>query len=283
MNVNEVGNSHVFRLPFGLTSNFDVILVRSDGVLRPATGHHVGNSRLQATLNLYKERYCQAFLFGNESECHHIAIEVMFVTCRQSTPNGRFLECCQGSLVELTNSVVVAFIRTCLQPTEELQEPEPKRVCRHITQDLLDSYDVICEESELELKPDCEHVGNNRLKVLVDIRMEKYMRSDVDNKLKIVEEVVEAIIDCSGHFLKLDQSSGKYTCISKEEATICVKNAFMKQNESMNGRSSFLQPLVPQMKRKVELQMIEHRRISVDAPFGSPVPTKLYSLPPKAA
>ena len=46
------------------------------------------------------------------------------------------------------------------------------------------------------------------MKVLLDIRMERYQKSDTDDKLQIVEDVASAIlVDASGHFLKFDPPS----------------------------------------------------------------------------
>jgi hypothetical protein len=88
-------------------------------------------------------------------------------------------------------------------------------------------FDVILNTEWLQLKHDCIHTGNNRLKVMLDMRMELYKKSNIPMKREIAAEVVASIMDeaCS-RFLEVDETSGMFKPISRELAVICMKNCF---------------------------------------------------------
>ena len=75
---------------------------------------------------------------------------------------------------------------------------------------------------------DRKHTGNNRLKIMLDLRKNKYETSNEEGRRRIVEEVVSSIVDdASSNFLRQvdKKSSGKYEVLSRDVATICVKFA----------------------------------------------------------
>ena len=231
--------------------NYDVLLMSSanDEQLRFAPGNHVGNQRFRVLLSISRQRYLQAGMFGHEYECISIAQEVFETVCNKCVPNGRFFEKGRDNRwQQLGRDSLSTIIMNALknEPTENPSfARSPKRVCHRssgfellykaasnklpVSDECVASpnpFDIVCEANGLSISQDRQYTGNNRLKILFDIRKKSYENSDQDGKHSIIEEIVNSIIDdASGHFLQVDKPSSMYTHISRELATACIKKA----------------------------------------------------------
>ena len=128
-------------------------------------------------------------------------------------------------------------------------------------------FEVICNSTWLSLKANDNHVGNNRLQVILDMRREKFDEASTqEERNMIVNEIVSAIIDDSAsQFLSLHASSGQYTPLSQECAAMCVKNTLDSKLAISYGQvtcSSEASELVSRYNRKRLLDGVE-RRINV--------------------
>ncbi|KAL7540838.1 hypothetical protein ACHAXR_011011 [Thalassiosira sp. AJA248-18] len=257
--------------------NYDVLLVPSTNKepLRLAPGNHVGNQRFQVLLSLYRQKYLQANMFGDEYECMCIAKEVLETVCDKCVPNGRFFEQDRNSRWQQfgrDSPSTIGMIRSALKNDPIVSaslERNPKRVCRRAegfellcraaskkfpTQDEFvespNPFDVVCEANGLGISRDRKHTGNNRLKIMINIR--KNEASDQEGTQRVAEEVVSSILDdASSHFLQVDKPSGKYKLVSREFATTCIKNALgpASGGEKKQFRESEVKKLVQRKTR----------------------------------
>ena len=236
-------------------NNYDVLLLSStfDEPVRFSPGNHIGNQRFKVTLSLFRERYIQADLFGDESECVIVALDVMDTVCMKCVPNGRFFE--QGRTnrwEQLDQGIAIAIIRDALknEPMEGTSFARaPKKVCRRpeaitsrgfdllfqaalnklpVPEEFVSSpkpFDIVCDSNGRDVSRSRQHIGNNRLKVMIDIRSKKYETSNSEGKKQIANEVVSSILDdAQGRFLKVDKISGMYKLMSSRElAAACIK------------------------------------------------------------
>lgn len=296
--------------------NYDVLLLPStDGEpLRFAPGNHVGNQRFQVTLCLFRLRYRQAELFGHAYECASIANELLDVVCKKCVPNGRFfLKGSNGRWCQLFGDALSNIILNGLknEPVEtDCSERSPKRVCRrsvgfepqHVESsntlpakdDVVASpnpFDVVCKadtNGKLSLAQDRQHTGNNRLKVVFDMRKRSYENSDREGKQRIAREVVSSIIDdASGHFLLSEKSSGTFKLVSRERAAACVKAALDAVADGERGRfrQAEVKKLVQRKHKKAIIGQLESRKRRSFLFFNVP-PTsfsRLHGIASKAA
>ncbi|KAL7542076.1 hypothetical protein ACHAXR_011489 [Thalassiosira sp. AJA248-18] len=263
-------------------NNYDVLLMPSCNhePLRFAPGNYVGNKRFQVLLSLFRQKYLQADLFGDEYQCASIAQDLLKTVCDKCVPNGRFFV--QGrnnrwQLLERDSPSTIGMIENALKndPVESpSSERSPKRVCRRsegfetlcktalsalaaLADEFVESpnpFDVVCEASGLGISPDPKYTGNNRLKVIFDIRKRSYENSDQEGKQRIAREVVSSILDdASHHFLQVDTLSGMYKLIaSRELATACIKNALdvSSEVETKQLRESEVKNLIQRKQKK---------------------------------
>jgi len=262
--------------------------------LRFAPGNHVGNQRFLVLLSLFRQRYLQADLFGHEYDCISIAQEVLETVCHKCVPNGRFFEKVYDNRWKQSRpAILIDVIMNALKndpiDTHSL-EKIPKRVCWRSkgfefpckrtppTSFESDEYvavpnpvDVVCEVnglSRLHMATGHQHTGNNRLKILFDIRKKRYEISDEEGRQRIAEELVSSIIDdASSHFLLFDKLSGVYKQVSRESAIDCVQIALdvAISGEERRFRQSEVEKLVQHKHKKAILDQLENRN---DKRFG---------------
>ncbi|KAL7529546.1 hypothetical protein ACHAWF_003020 [Thalassiosira exigua] len=291
MNKSSVANS-VAGAPVVRVNNYDVLLLRSENSqsLRFAPGIHVGNCRFTVLLSLFRQRYMQAYMLGEADECIEIAHEILETVCNKCIPNGRFFiqghnnkwrQCKQG------DPSVISLIQTALkkQPRQLPRinaERCPKRVCRGSAgfellykaaskqlaspEKLVPSpktFDVVCDADGVSLTKGDKHTGNNRLSVLLDIRMKQYQKTDKEEKNRIAAEVVSSIVDDAGaRFLQSDKQSGKYKLLPRESAVACVKRALdtASEVEKQKFRDAEVKKLRCRRHKKAILDRLENQR-----------------------
>ena len=166
-------------------------------------------------------------------------------------------------------------------------------------------FDVICRPDGRGMVRDRKHTGNNRLKIMLDLRKNKYETSNEEGRRRIVEEVVSSIVDdASSNFLRQvdKKSSGKYEVLSRDVATICVKFALdddatattttaaeatadnMGVDNKLQFRKSEVQKLVQRKHKKAILDRLENNRNRKAGGSNNclisdaPMPTTFHSL-----
>eukprot|EP00970_Alexandrium_tamarense_P008109 scaffold1548_cov237-Alexandrium_tamarense.AAC.10 len=292
-------------------SNYDVLF--SPG----PSEHHVGNERFKVMLSLYRYRYLQANAVGDDLECLSIAQEIMETITSKCYPRGSFYEIGDDGFyrkLELglsTVNLIRCALKKAFAPQAQChghhnydEERMPKGVCRRIagaegfellyeaanemSEDLVSSpnkFDVICEAtSHISVQQD-GHVGNNRLKIMFDIRMEAYKIADSGGKLKIAREVVSSILDdVSARFLRLDTQSGMYKPLTRESAILYVQNSFEHDytavGEKETIRAEAIKNLLARKHKRSVLHRIESRKVCLDLvkPSMSPPSVALTAL-----
>lgn len=298
--------------------NYDVLLAPNSTankhLLRFAQGNHIGNQRFAVLLSLFRQRYLQANLLGDEYECLNIAQEVMETVCDKCVPNGRFFE--QGrdnrwQRLDRNSPSTLAMICNALKndittSSVERQGETPKPVCRRADGfDLLckaaskklpapDEYvespkpfDVICESNgrQVSRSRDCKHTGNNRLKIMIELRKRSYESSELEGKIQLANEVVSSILDDTHcNFLQQDKLTSTYKLMSRELAVNCVKAAFdtATDTDKKQFRESEVKKLVQRKHKKAILDRLENekngkkRRITFSS--NNPMPTTFNSF-----
>ena len=250
-------------------TNYDVIFGNSGSNKVPNKKYTltddqvVGNRRFMVLLAIYRPRYLQAAEKGNEDECKRIALEIINTVCQQCSPQGRFFH--HDDVNDDTwhqiedESTLVTAVQCAIKDVPSLIAAPPaadvvverpsKRVrssldllCQAASKKLPSEpvyvstpkpFDVICSTNQVTLKANANHVGNNRLQVILDIRLKAYESSSQDKRSTIVNDVVTTIIDdSSSQFLAaVDNGDGgasenkKYLPLSRENAAICIKTA----------------------------------------------------------
>ena len=241
-------------------TSYDVLLAPSSSSPSSNSNHkeseytlinHVGSRRFLVFLGIYRQRYIDADERGDHAVCLRIVLDIIKTIRQQCQPNGRFLQ--QGSdrnewfeIGEVATLVCIVSDQltknVCslaggeraakrAKRTEMSCEGAAKKTFPHeLSQAQVDKakpFDVICNSTLLSLQANSNHVGNNRLQVLLDIRRKQFDEASThEERNSIVNEIVTAIIDDSGsQFLSLHASSGHYTPLSREAAAMCVKNA----------------------------------------------------------
>ena len=259
-------------------NNYDVILHHHTDTepLRVARGtRHVGNGRFRIMMeSLFRQRYLQAELFGDDEECISIAHEVIDTVCFQCSPNGRFFilqkDCKTLQQIPCNSPLIVGMIQNALQkyPVEERRADvlfsPPKRGGGRLTTaveyppsrgksglELLSraasSKELITQElvdtpSKFDvvctargISHDRQFTGNNRLKVMFTLRSD-YNSSSQEEKQLIVESMVSSVIDdAGGKFLQIDKESSKYKVLSRTCAATCIRKAL---DSSRKGSTS---------------------------------------------
>lgn len=255
-------------------SSYDVLLMQDDesSVLRFAPGNHVGNERFKILLNLYRPRYLSANQRSDNEACTRIARELMETVCTKCIPNGKFYESGnngQWKEISLLGPSIISLLQGALKNgPKEVEDkpalqitgrfPKPKRVCHRssiVSHDSSSSqndsasasiavpkrFDAICNASGHSLKLNCDHTGNNRLKVMIDLRMKSYIKANKVERESIVQQVVSSIMeDASSHFLRKEKDSSTgllFKSLSREMAAICIHAAFnnVSNNKKMSG------------------------------------------------
>ena len=296
-------------------SNYNVLLMPREAHepfrIRFAPGSHVGNQRFRILLSLFRQRYLQTDARGDEEQCKSIAREVIDTLYNQCVPNARFYEqlsddACQElqlgpTTVALIQNALKNEPRDCLHSTF--------RPCAQECQSIVSSGSISCYDSEeeainmpnrfdvifntdwLQLN-DCNHTGNNRIKVMLDMRMELYKKSNLPTKREIAAEVVASIMDeaCS-KFLEVDEMSGMFKPISRELAVICTKNCFdtiadgdeRHRINQLQVRQSEAKMLLARKRKKKVLNKCE-RRTGINrclSPRSYQPPTTLNKIQPE--
>jgi hypothetical protein len=262
------------------SSNFDVFLTPREADeprLCLVQGNQVGNMRFLVLLSLFRQKYLKAAERGDKEECESIAQELMDTVTRKCVPKGRFYEQLRDvewKALELSPTAAVAFIRGALQEglhsVEGYQKvacPRPASMGSGVSLDdedkavaMLNRFDVICDADSLQIKEDCCHTGNNRLKVMLTMRVECYKKSNLARKQEIVAEVVTSITDdaCS-KFLRADEPSGLFKSLSRVAAAVCVRNSLdaFAYGDERRIRNSEVKMLMARRKKKAVLGRIE--------------------------
>jgi len=250
-------------------NNYDVILHHHTDTepLQVARGtRHVGNGRFRIMMeSLFRQRYLQAELFGDDEECISIAQEVIDTVCFQCSPNGRFFvlqkDCKTLQQIPCNSPLILGMIQNALQkyPVEErradvLFSPPKKRQTTAeyppsrgksglellsraasskelLTQELVDTpsrFDVVC--TARGISHDRQFTGNNRLKVMFTLRSD-YNSSTQEERQLIVESMVSSVMDdAGGKFLQIDKESSKYKVLSRSCAATCIRKALDSSN-----------------------------------------------------
>ena len=257
------------------SSNYNVLLTprEANEPRLLAQGNHVGNMRFLVLLSLFRQRYLRADEHGDEEECKCIAQELMDTVTRKCVPNGRFYEQLhddEWKELALSRTATVTFIQCALKDGLRSEERSHKRACSLISLDEEDEaiavpnrFDVICDAYRLQVKQDCCHTGNNRLKVMLQMRVECYKKSNLARKQEIVDEVVTSITDdARSKFLQADEPSGMFKSLSRVAAATCVQNsldAFVASVDECRFRKSEVKMLMDRRKKKAVLGLIERR------------------------
>ena len=221
--------------------------------------NHVGNRRFLVLLNIYRPRYAAADEQDDEVECMRIVLEIIKTVRQVCAPHGRFLQQDANSNQWFEIDDVATLIRIVEREltrnfcSSEDEERPVKRArtttlnnfelfCEVVARtgvvakknfprdgsqvDKPKPFDVICNSNWISLQENADHVGNNRLQVILDMRLKNFKASSQEDRKRIINDIVSAIIDDSGsHFLSLHVSSGQYMPLSRESAAMCIKNA----------------------------------------------------------
>lgn len=265
--------------------------------------NHVGNRRFLVLINIYRPRYIAAAEQDDQGECLRIVLEIIKTIRQQCEPNGRFLQQDANSTQWLEIDEVAILVRivagelTKFFHSSEDREQPAKRARTGIENSFGPRYqeaakkkkfphegslvgkpkpfDVICNITSLSLQENANHVGNNRLQVIMDIRFNDFQSSTHEDRNIIVQDIVNSIIDdSSSQFLSVHVSSGTYMPLSRETAAMCIKNAL----DSKLVISSEADQLVSRYYKKRLLGEVERRNNVV-----SKLPMSPTLVVPKAA
>mmetsp|Transcript_24544 Transcript_24544/g.42009 ORF Transcript_24544/g.42009 Transcript_24544/m.42009 type:complete len:421 (+) Transcript_24544:117-1379(+) len=96
--------------------------------------------------------------------------------------------------------------------------------------------DVTCDPFRPELKTDCQNVGNERLRDMLDSRIQDYKKANLAEKHDIARDVVASMMDDeSSQFLQQDKVSGVYKPLPKELATFRVMSLLNRISQVADG------------------------------------------------
>lgn len=269
--------------------NYDVLLVPNldnKPVVRFAPGSHVGNQRFRILLSLYRQRYLQSEMVGDEDECDNIAREVLETVCKKCVPNGRFFE--QGrnngweqmdtnapSTMDMICTALKSEPKDCFYGMERIAKRQRTGVppcgfelrCPAFSAyvDSPNAFDVVCESNGLGLQVSNrnECTGNNRLRVMFQIRLAYYKVSSPKVKQSMAEEIATSILeDVAGRFLQSQSECGKFKVMSQAAAIDCVKKAFDSEAglNKKRFRDGEVQKLVQRKHKKAILDRLEKQR-----------------------
>ena len=263
--------------------------------------NHVGNRRFLVLINIYRPRYIAAYEQDDQVECMRIVLEIIKTIRQQCEPNGRFLQQDANSNQWLEIDEVAILVRivegeltkhfhssedgertlkrartsTVTLALENFFEPFYQEVAKKkFSRDgsrvsKPKPFDVICNSKWLSLQENANHVGNNRLQVILDMRFKSFESSSHKDRNIIVQDIVSAIIDdSSSQFLSLHVGSGTYMPLSRETAAICIKNALDSKlpttaTDVQKTFSSEANQLVSRYHKKRFLGEVERRNNSV--------------------
>ena len=116
--------------------------------------------------------------------------------------------------------------------------------------DLPDSYqlkpqDIIC--GNRGSKETYQHVGNERFRIVIDMRLQRYSRSTRRDKSEIVREIVDAVRDYGGRFVRFD--AGRWIDIgnlrAREKTGHAIRGALLKHKISVHGKLDEIPDPVP--------------------------------------
>ncbi len=263
--------------------------------------NYVGNRRFLVLINMYRPRYIDAAEQDDQVECLRIVVEIIKTISQKCEPNGRFLQQDANShqWLEIDElAILVPIVEDELTKTfhsaEDGERPAKREHTSIVTleNNFEPSYqeaamkkmksshegsrvgkpkpfDVICNITSLTLKENANHVGNNRLQVILDMRFKDFESSTHKDRNVIVQDIASAIIDdSSSQFLSLHVSSGTYLPLSRETAAMCIKNAL----DSKLAISSEANHLVSRYHKKRLLGEVERRNnVSVSKLPMSPI------------
>ena len=287
--------------PTTVFTSYDVLLAPSSSSpssnrkdLEYTLINHVGNRRFLVLLRIYRQRYIEADEQGDQVECLRIMFDIIKTIRQQCQPNGRFFQFQQVTgrnqwfeIDELTTLIRIvrdqltknvsssadadgeravkrartATAETCCQVVAKMTFPhELSRVDKPMP------FDVICNSNWLSLQANSNHVGNNRLQVILDMRQAQFFEASTrEERNIIVNGIVSAIIDDSAsQFLSLHASSGSYTQLSREAAAMCVENALHSKSATLiphvqKSHSSEASRLLSRHRNKRVIDGVERR------------------------
>lgn len=249
--------------------------------------NYIGNRRFLVLINMYRPRYIAAAEQNDQLECLRTVVDIIKTVRQKCEPNGRFLQqdanCRQWLEIDdlaILVKIVEGELTKTFHSSEDGERPAKRARTRTVTLeknfepcyqevarkkkssnegsrvDKPKPFDVICNITSLSLQENANHVGNNRLQVILDVRFKGFESSTHENRNIIVQDIVRAIIDdSSSQFLSLHVSSGTYLPLSRETAAICIKNAL----DSKLAISSEANNLVSRYHKKRFLGEVERR------------------------
>lgn len=293
-------------------SNYDILLMplEADEPVRFAPGNHVGNQRFKVLLGMHRHRYTQANEQGDEMSCQKIVEEVIHTVYKNCMPRGRFFEQGRNNQWQELQLVLSTFdmIKSCLESEPQdfvhCGERSPKRPRQHsivstssssevslptseTTVSSANVFDIICDSSGKVVKKNCQHTGNNRFGIMVNIQTRNYKKCNRAAKKAMAKEVVSSIMDdASSRFLQdVDgqssfESSSSYVVMSREMALVAVKKALdaATGNEKKKFRESEMEKLLARKRKKAVLGKLERRSGKSDCKTSLQLPTTFKSF-----
>ncbi|KAL9182226.1 hypothetical protein ACHAXT_012878 [Thalassiosira profunda] len=291
---------------------YDVLLLPSGtdpaAPLRFAPGNDVGNRRFRVLLSLFRRRYLAARSVGDEAACASVAGLVLETVCDRCVPHGRFFVQHEGGWrqFERDGPATVRMVQRALElePVESSAPPkreqpapflemlcqaaEGKAPLRDESEEEPGPFDVVCDAEGKGLAKERGYTGNNRLKILLAIRMRSYRAaSGRRGKRKIAKEVVSSVLDeAGGRYLRCD-ASGRYEILPRKDAVECTQRAFDAANRRMTRKRkrkdcSEAQKMVQRKHKRAILNMAEKthregRSKGVKLFAGAIVPNEAFS------
>ena len=201
---------------------------------------------VRVLLSLFRRRYLAARAVGDEAECASVASLVLETVCDRCVPNGRFFVQHEGGWRQFERdgpaTVRMAQRALELEPVEAAppkrerpapflemlcQAAEGKAPLRDESEEEPGPFDVVCDAGGKGLAKERGYTGNNRLKILLAIRMRSYRAaSGRRGKRKIAKEVVSSVLDeAGGRYLRC-YASGRYEILPRKDAVECTQRAF---------------------------------------------------------
>jgi len=111
--------------------------------------------------------------------------------------------------------------------------------------------DVMLTDGGEALDPNSQSVGNNRLHVLIAMNSTKYQNASIDEREKILNEIVETVKIWTGRFLVT--RSGGHEEVPKEGAMNALRNIFaLRAGQAIPKRSSMPNPSLAPISANVE-------------------------------
>ncbi|CAJ1899805.1 unnamed protein product [Cylindrotheca closterium] len=130
--------------------------------------------------------------------------------------------------------------------------------------------DVMLTDGGQALDPNSQSVGNNRLHVLIAMNASKYQNASIDEKEKILNEIVGTVKIWTGRFLV--QGGNGYEKLSNEDAMNALRNIFaLRAGQAIPKRSSLPNPSLVQLPIRASDPMAPPMMMNVTRQSSAPV------------